>query len=179
MNPVSPTRFTRKAFFAGIRGGLPIVPVANEQIRAQPYAFPADEHEQIVVRQDQDEHGGHEQVQVGKEAVIAGVPVHIAGRVDVHEEADTTDDKQHDGTQCINLKRHIGREGTGKNPGIEFGFDRLTRVHHEAENHDQGTHQGSTDRTHPKDVRLVANSQAPQETVEEYSEGWKNRDQPD
>ena len=97
----------------------------------------------------------------------------------MHEETDTTDDKQHDGAEGIHLQSHVGREGTGKNPGIEFGFDRLTRVHHEAENHDQGTHQGSTDRTHSQDVCLVANSQSPQESVEEHSEGRKNRDQPD
>src|SRR5215510_4478418 len=97
----------------------------------------------------------------------------------MHEETDTTDDKQHDGTQSINLQRHICREGTGKNPGVEFGFDRLTWVHDEAENHDQGTHQSSPDRPHPEDVRFIANSQSPEETVEEYSEGWKNRDQPD
>jgi hypothetical protein len=119
---------------------LSVVPVANEQIGAQPHPFPANEHEQVVVGQDQDEHGGHEQVEVGEKAVIARVTVHVADRVDMHEEADPTDDKEHDGAERINLQAHVRRKRTGKDPGVEFCLDGLTRVHDEAENHDQRTY---------------------------------------
>ena len=54
-----------------------------------------------------------------------------------------------------------------------------TRVHDEAENHDQRTYQGTTDRTDPKDVGLIANDPPPQETIEEHSQGWKDWNKPD
>src|SRR5262249_42565231 len=118
----------------------PVVPIANKQIGAQPHSLPANEHEQVVVGQDQNEHRGHEQVQVSEEAVIARVPVHVADRVDVHQEANPTDDKEHDGAERINLQAHVSRQGTGKDPSIELGLNGLTRVHNEAENDDQRTY---------------------------------------
>ena len=51
--------------------------------------------------------------------------------------------------------------------------------HDHAEDHNQCAHQGTPDRTHPEEVRLVANSEPPKETVEEHREGRKNGDQPD
>ena len=97
----------------------------------------------------------------------------------MHQEADTTDDKEHDGTERINLKAHVSRKGTGKDPGVEFGLDGFTRVHDEAENDDQRTHQGTTNRTYTQEVGFIANHTSPQKTIEEHSQGWKDRNQPD
>ena len=46
-----------EGFLAGVSGALPRVPEADQQVGAQPDAFPAHEHEQVIVRHYQDEHG--------------------------------------------------------------------------------------------------------------------------
>jgi hypothetical protein len=50
---------------------LPIM--ADEQVGAQAHAFPAQEDEHQVVRQDQGEHGGDEQVQAREETPLLGI----------------------------------------------------------------------------------------------------------
>ncbi len=85
---------------AGLRGALLVEPERDQQVRAQAHALPAQEHQQVVVGQDEDEHGEHEEVQVGEEAVVAAVAAHVADRVVVHEHADRADDDQHDGRRA-------------------------------------------------------------------------------
>jgi hypothetical protein len=38
-------------------------PIADEQVRAKPYAFPADEHDHIVGAHYQQQHGENEEIQ--------------------------------------------------------------------------------------------------------------------
>jgi hypothetical protein len=47
-----------------------LVPEPDEQITAQPDAFPAEVQQQEIVRQQQCHHAGHEQVHVGEEAAV-------------------------------------------------------------------------------------------------------------
>jgi len=97
----------------------------------------------------------------------------------VYEEADAAHDKQHDGTERVDLQRHIGRKRASENPGIEFRLDRLTRVSDQAQDNDQGTHQGAPNRTHSEEVGPIANGTSLKEAVVEQREGWKHWDQPD
>src|SRR2546429_7216037 len=50
-----------RSLFAGIGSGFLQEVEPDQQIAAQAHAFPAHEHEEHVVRQDQREHGEHEQ----------------------------------------------------------------------------------------------------------------------
>ena len=96
VKPKSPTRLTRNAFLPACEALLLAEPEGDEQVGAQAHALPAEEHEQVVVRQDEDEHGEHEEVEVGEEPVVALVVLHVADRVVVHEHADRAHDEQHD-----------------------------------------------------------------------------------
>ena len=49
-------------FFPGVRRRIAQKEEANQQIGSEAHALPADEHEQVVVRQHQREHEEHEQV---------------------------------------------------------------------------------------------------------------------
>src|SRR2546429_4357434 len=62
-----------RSLFAGIGSGFLQEVEPDQQIAAQAHAFPAHEHEEHVVRQDQREHGEHEQVHVPEEAVVAAL----------------------------------------------------------------------------------------------------------
>src|SRR6202521_6166858 len=63
---------------------------SDEQIRAEAHALPAYEHQRIIVRQNEREHGEHEQVQVSKETVIPAFMRHVASRVNVDQRSDAS-----------------------------------------------------------------------------------------
>ena len=65
---------------------------ADQQVRAESHAFPADEHQDIVVREDQRQHGEHEQVQVPEEAVVTAFVGHVSSGIDMDEQADSGDE---------------------------------------------------------------------------------------
>ena len=60
-------------FAAGAAVHRIAVPEADEQIAAQPDAFPSEVEEQEVVGQHQRQHRGHEQIHIGEEAAVAFV----------------------------------------------------------------------------------------------------------
>ena len=88
---------------AGVRRALLLVPVADQQVRAEAHAFPAHEHHQEVVSQDEHEHEEAEQVQVAEEARDAAARLvgHVGRRVDVDQRADAGDDEDHHPGQRI------------------------------------------------------------------------------
>src|ERR1700688_2477705 len=81
---------------------------SNQQIRAEPYAFPSDEHQDVIVRQDEREHGKHEQVEVSEETVIPAFVRHVAGRVNVDESADSGYEQQPNAGKRIEQKACVG-----------------------------------------------------------------------
>ena len=75
-----------ECFLAGIAGELLEEVEADQQVAAQPDAFPSDEHHQVVRAEHQNQHEEHEQVQVGEEPVIAAFMRHVADRVNVNQQ---------------------------------------------------------------------------------------------
>ena len=167
-----------EGFLAGVGGRAALVPEADQQVGAQPHPLPADEHQQVVVGQHQHQHGGHEQVEVGEEARVAGVAVHVADGIHVHQEADAAHHEQHDGAQRVDHQPHVHREGAGENPGIQLGLDRVLRVGDDAQDDDQGEQQGQPDRADAEVMGLVTQDAPPQQAVEQHGHGGQNRDQP-
>ena len=107
--PKSPMRLTMNALLPGVGGELLHEVEADQQVAAQPHAFPADEQQQVVRRQHQHQHEEHEQVQVGEEAVVAAFVRHVADGVDVDQRADAGDDQQHDRGQPVDRRNRSRR----------------------------------------------------------------------
>src|SRR2546422_7562882 len=59
------------------------------------FRSPEDVEEEEVAGEHEHRHREHEQVQVREVARVAGIAVHVAGRVEVNERADTGDDEEH------------------------------------------------------------------------------------
>ena len=83
---------------------------SDQQVRAQAHAFPAHEHHDVVVRQDQREHGEHEEVQISEEAVVPALVRHVAGGINMDEHADAGDEQQPDGGERIEQEAGVGLE---------------------------------------------------------------------
>ena len=102
---------------AGVGGGLLQEEEADEQVAAQAHAFPSDEHQQVVGREHQQQHEKHEEIQVRKETRVAGIVVHVTGRVDVNQPAHAGHNKQHDDGELVHLQREVRAESAGGDPG--------------------------------------------------------------
>ena len=131
-----------ESFVSGVAGGFAVEIETDQQIRAQAHAFPADEHEHIIVRQDERQHGEHEEVEVSEEAVVAAFMRHVSGGVNVDQHADAGDEEQPDAGERVEQKSGIGLErslsavvsdviemaGVGAEPGVENFFVGLVMV---------------------------------------------------
>ena len=60
--PKSPIRLTMNAFWPASGLFRCLIPEPDQQVRAEPDAFPADEHQRVVRAQDEDQHEEDEQV---------------------------------------------------------------------------------------------------------------------
>ena len=96
-----------KGLFPGAGLFVVRIPKANEQIGAQPDAFPAHEEQQDIIAQHQQQHGGGKEVEIGKIAHHIVVVGHIADGIDVDEKADPGDDHDHGAGQGIDPQRNI------------------------------------------------------------------------
>ena len=67
-------------------GRRPLVPEADQQIGAQPDAFPAEEHLQEIVGAHQHQHGEGEQAEIGEEARYMRIVGHVADGIDMDQE---------------------------------------------------------------------------------------------
>ena len=101
------------------RRSAPLVPEADEQVRGQAHQLPGREDDQVAVRQDEQQHAEHEEVEVGEEAPLARVVRHVADAVDVHQRADPGDHDEHDRGQVVEEEAELDLEVAGRDPGVE------------------------------------------------------------
>ncbi len=94
---------------------------SDQQITAKPHAFPADEEQEQIIRQDQNQHGKHEQVHVAEEAVVASFVRHIADGIDVDEKTDAGHDPDH------HRRKRVQQHAPGR---VEVQHASGHRVHH-------------------------------------------------
>ena len=106
-----------EGLLAGVNGAGFQEPEADEQVRGQAYALPAHEHQQVAVGQNQHQHKKHEDVEVGEIAVVAALMLHVADGEDVDEEANTSDDQQHDQRKLVEPEAILNREAPRGHPG--------------------------------------------------------------
>ena len=88
-------------------GGRLVVPEADQQVGSEADAFPAEEHLHQAVGGHQHQHREAEQRQIGEEARLARVLLHIAPAVEVDEAGDGRDDDQHHRGQAIDAQRPV------------------------------------------------------------------------
>ena len=97
------------------RSGL-VEPKTNQQIRHQTYRLPPEEQLQEIVAHHQHQHGKREQGDVGEEAVVALILMHVTDGVDVHHERDKGDYAHHHGGQAIHQKTNLHLERANSHP---------------------------------------------------------------
>ncbi len=100
-----------------VAGRLLVEVEPDQQVAAQADAFPADEQQQVVVRQHQHQHEEHEQVQISEKAVVASLVGHVADGVDVDQEAHAGNHQNHHRAEWIQQEAPIGAEAPQRSVG--------------------------------------------------------------
>ncbi len=110
---------------ARVRRGLLLVPEPDKEVGAKADRLPEHVKLEEVVRHDEHQHGEREQGEVGEEARISLVPVHVAGGIYMDERADRGDDDEHHGGQLVDLEPDMDVEIARYDPGVQDGVDGL------------------------------------------------------
>src|ERR1700686_623084 len=84
----------------------------DQQVRAQPDTFPSNEHQHVVVGEDQREHGKHEEVEVTEEAVVPAFMRHVASGINMDQHADARDEEQPDAGEWVEKKSGVSLKGS-------------------------------------------------------------------
>ena len=104
------------------RGRRPLVPVADQEIRAEPDQLPEDEHLDERGRQHEPEHREGEERLVGVVAAQGGRPLvsEVRQRVDLDEQGHERDEHEHRARQRVHEeadRRHRATVGRDPRPG--------------------------------------------------------------
>ena len=97
-------------------------PETDQQVGGQTHAFPTEEHLQQIVRGHEHQHREGEEREIGEEARLIRLFVHIAPAIEVDEAGHAGDDHQHDRRHGIDPQRPLGIEAAAFDPG-EDGRD--------------------------------------------------------
>ena len=97
-----------------LAGGGLVVVVADQQVGAEADAFPPEVEHDEVIAHDQAGHHEDEQPEVGEEAEVPLLALHVPGGEDGDEEADAADDAEHDRRQRVEPEPGRDVEGLGR-----------------------------------------------------------------
>ena len=166
----------------GLAVGLVLVEEADQQVAAQPHALPAEQEQHQVVRQEQREHGAHEQVHVREEAAVALFLLHhVLDGVEVDQEAHERHHEDHGQRQGVQIEG----EGGPKTGHVEPHPQGLCetrprgRRRHEAQPHHQGDHRGQADGAHAHAGHLGPREARPGQHENEGAQERKGGYQPE
>ncbi len=112
-----------EGLLARVGGGFLLEPEADQQVRGQAHALPANKHHQRIAGQHQHRHEKQKKVEVGEVPRVAFVVAHVADGVDVNQEADAGDDQQHDQRKLIEDEAEVDVQQAGVDPGQRAGLD--------------------------------------------------------
>src|SRR5262249_32995725 len=142
----------------------------------QSHALPADEQEKEVVGEDQDEHRGDEEVQVGEEARHVGVVRHVADRVTVDQEPDAGHHQHHHGAQGIEPEGDVDGEPPHPDPLVDHVVQRALRGERVEAQHRQDAHdEGREDRARTDELRR-RREPPPEEQIPQEAERREEHD---
>ena len=173
-----------EGLFAGVGGGGLLEVKADQQVRAEAHALPADEQQQEVCGQHQHRHEEHEEVEVGEEAPVALFVAHVADRVDVDEEADAGDHGEHDQREVIDGEGEVGVEAGDGDPFMSVGTKHrldcggcARGTHRHPQPRDEGGGQRGEEQRHCADDG--ARQPSPQRPVDQEAGEGKQRNEPE
>src|SRR5947207_9219890 len=75
----------------------------DQQVAAKADAFPANKHEEHVVRQNEHQHGEHEEIQLAEEAVVAAFVPLVPEGVRENQEADAGNYEKQDAEELVEM----------------------------------------------------------------------------
>ena len=108
--------------------GLLLPPVTDQGERTHADEFPADDHLENVVTEDEEQHRGGEQRQEREEVRVAAIAADVIRRVDVHQQRDHRDDEQHHHAEAVDHDAGVELHTAGLQPlgGLLHGHIGLT-----------------------------------------------------
>src|SRR3989449_3390929 len=121
-------------------------------------------------------HREHDQVQVREVARVAGIAVHVAGRVEVNERADTGDDEEHHAGERVDERDHRRLEFPGDDPREERAREASAVPHareDRARREERARHAGDRDPVGPPSDAIA------EENVDEGTRERQSGDEPD
>ncbi len=104
------------------------VPEADQQVGDETDRLPAEEELHEIVGHHQHQHGEGKQRDVTEEAVVAGIFLHVADRVDVHHQRDESDNQHHGGRQRVDQEAHFELVVAAGQPGVDRSVEDMTRL---------------------------------------------------
>ncbi|GAB3997550.1 hypothetical protein GCM10029992_20780 [Glycomyces albus] len=153
----------QEGLLAGGGGGGFGLPEGDEEVGGEADPFPADEGHEVVAAEDEDEHGGDEEVEVGEESAPAFVVRHVADGVDVDEEADAGDQEREDAAERVEQEAGLDVEFADRDEGEQVGGGGLVLEAGQAAEHGQGEREGAADGGDAEPVPPFVGSAAGQE----------------
>ena len=129
----------------GARRAVAFEPETDEEVRADTNTLPSEEQQQEVVRQHEQQHRGHEQVQVQEELREVLVVLHVADRVEVDEGAHTGHERRHGHRQRVDEQTHVDVQVARRDPrepGLGVGPAVRRQPEQTDEHHDGGDERG-------------------------------------
>ena len=96
-----------------------LVPEGDEEVGGEPHALPADEHHRVGVAEDEQQHRGDEQVEIGEETGLGRVVFHVPDGVDVDEGSDEGHQHEEGDGQRIDPQGEIDGEVARRKPPVQ------------------------------------------------------------
>src|SRR5262249_12722507 len=152
---------------------------SNQQVRAQPHAFPSHKHQDKIIRQHQRQHRKHEQIQVGKKTVVPPFMRHVSRRVYVNQKPYPRYHQYHHGDELVEHKSEISHKAFGLYPTkiIETQSSNLLwGCLKQSDEHHQGQEERRARRPTGDNTDDTVRKSLSEKTVKESSHQRKKRD---
>ncbi len=150
-------------------------PEADQEIRAETDAGPADDQPDEISGEDEQEHREHEEVHVGEEARVSRILPHVADRVDVDQKADPGDHQDHQGRERVDVEVEGDVEVAALPPG-EVGLVELLTAEHLGQDR-KGQKEGQSDAPGADPAHHSPREQPPEERVDQEPRERRQEDQ--